>query len=562
MLTELDVQGLGVIEGSAVTLSAGSTALTGETGAGKTLVVAALGLLSGGRAERSMVRRGAQHALVEGRFRIPKDSPVLDRLRRQDIALDIDGDDVEVILSRSVSPDGRASRSRINGSMVSLAELASIGKALIEIAGQNEHGRIAAPSVQRGILDAFAATSALASELSELVRTARAKEAEAQRWREGKRALARELDILSFEIDAIEAAAPVPGETQRLIEEARRLENAENISEALVTASTELRDEDGAEDKLGAAENALRSAADHDDAIRRLADRLEAARLEVVDIAQEIAAASIPPEEGALSQLQDRLAMLAHLRRKFGDTEDEVLLHLARAKQRAEELRAAETSASDLQRESDEAWALARERADQLSAARREAAPRLAAAIVDRLKTLALPDACFEVRLTPCELGEHGTEEVVFYVSANPGEPVKPLAKVASGGELSRISLAIHLLTRTGTAGTLVFDEVDAGVGGEAAQSIGRALAELARVRGAQVLVVTHLPQVAAFTDHHLRVTKAVHRGETRAEVTVIDGDERVLELSRMLAGLPESELGREHARELLEVASAEALVR
>ncbi|MBA2724795.1 MAG: DNA repair protein RecN [Actinobacteria bacterium] len=556
MLTELDVQGLGVIEGSAVSLSAGSTALTGETGAGKTLVVAALGLLSGGRAERSMVRQGANHALVEGRFSVPKDSPVLDRLRGQGIAVESDGDEAEVILSRSVSPDGRANRSRINGSMIPLSELASVGSALIEIAGQNEHGRIAAPHVQRGTLDSFAATSALAAECAELVRSARVLETEAQRWREGERSRARELDILAFEIAEIEDAAPTVGEVGRLGLEARRLENAESISRALGAAGLNLREEGGAEDKLGAAEDALRSAADHDETVRALADRLETARLEVVDIAQEVAAASIPSEGGAIGEVQARLAVLARLRRKFGDTEENILLHLKASKARAEELRIAETGASDLEQERDKAWSLARECAAKLSAARREAAPRLATAIEDRLGTLALPDARFEVRLSPSDLGEHGAEEVGFAVSTNPGEPVKPLAKVASGGELSRISLAIHLLTRTGTADTLVFDEVDAGVGGEAAQSIGRALAELARESGSQVLVVTHLPQVAAFADNHLLVSKSTVKEETRAEVVVIEGDERILELSRMLAGLPGSQLGQEHARELLEVAS------
>lgn len=559
MLIELDVQGLGVIESSEVDLSPGSTALTGETGAGKTLLVLALGLLRGGRAERSMVRQGAARALVEARFRVSRHEPVVRLLRDAGIELEENGPEVEIILSRSVAPDGRPGRARINGSMVGVADLASVGGSLIEIAGQNEHGRIASPSVQRSLLDVFAGVSEDARQLAVTVRRARSAEAEAHRRREGERARIREVDILGYEISEIEAADVQVGEIARLTSEARRLENAEAIAAALTRATEELRGEGGVEDRLGAVESLLRTAAEHDASIRQLVARVESLRLELVDVASDAAAALVPPDGDDLSYVQDRLAALTQLRRRFGDTEEEILAHLDKSRQRREELLHGEQGLTELERAAGAAWAEASGLAARLTSARRGAAERLSAAMEERLAGLALRDARFEVRLIETDLGEQGAEAVDLLVSVNPGEAPKAIGKIASGGELSRISLALHLLTRRAGASTLVFDEVDAGVGGEAAQSIGRALSELARDGGPQVLVVTHLPQVAAFADHHLKVTKSDAGGRTRAEVQSITGDERVLELSRMLAGLPGSELGQKHARELLQVASSKA---
>jgi DNA repair protein RecN (Recombination protein N) len=289
-----------------------------------------------------------------------------------------------------------------------------------------------------------------------------------------------------------------------------------------------------------------------------LTSRLGSIRLELTDIAGEISAARGPQDSEGLAQVQERLSVLAHLRRKFGDTESEILAHLAKACGRLDELRSAEDAATDFELKSKEAWGRAVEIAARLTASRRAAAPLLIEAVQERLADLALGGALLEIELTPSPLSEHGAEEVSLLVSANPGERPKPIGKIASGGELSRISLALHLLlTQADAASTMVFDEVDAGVGGTAAQSIGRALAELGHRGGMQVLVVTHLPQVAAFTDNHLKVEKETLDGSTRAKVMPVQGDERILELSRMLAGLPESELGQEHARELLAVAGS-----
>ena len=551
MLTELLVEGVGVIKRAELTLDDGSCALTGETGAGKTLLVAAVALLLGARADRSLVRTGASRAVVEGRFSLPHDHPVVGRLVAEELLDSAPQGEAELVVARVVTPDGR-SRARVNGRLVTVALLAQVTTELVEIAGQTEHGRINNAAEQRRLLDAFAGATEPAAKVASAVRRAAELERLLDDAHGGARARRRELDVTEFEIAEIEGASLVVGELEELHTHAARLERAERIASALQDAVEALRGEGGAVDRTSSAHAAVEAVQRHDPGLQAVGERLGSCALELEDAAQELRALLLDPDPVVLEEINARRAVIGRLLRKYGDDEAEVLSYLERARARAEELQATEAGLSDLESRHNAARLQAQSESTGLAAARLAAAPNLARAVEAELGSLALEGARFHVRLEPQELGEGGTERVSFELAANSGEALKPLSKVASGGELSRIALALHLVVRRRGAPTMIFDEVDAGVGGRAALAVGRALAELARSSGAQVLMVTHLPQVAAFADAHYRVASSPEG----AVVARVQASERVAELSRMLAGLPESERAQEHAQELLAMAS------
>jgi DNA repair protein RecN (Recombination protein N) len=559
MLTELVVEGVGVIERAELGFERGSSALTGETGAGKTLVVAAVGLLLGGRADRGLIRTGAKQARVEGRFLLSAENAAIRRLAAEGVIEGEERDEAELVVTRAIAADGSGGRARINGRLVTRALVAEIAPALVEIAGQHEHQRISAPGWQRATLDRFAGAEAMrqARAVAEAVRGWRAAEDELATLRAAERDRHRELDALRWQIAEIEKAHVVPGEHDRMVEEIGRLEQAEALAEGLAEADRNLRAEQGAVELIAGTESTLQALVSADPELGSLAERLESARLEVEDVAQELKAREVSADPVALEGAHERLAQLAALRRKYGDDETQVVAYLARARERSRDLERAADDVAGLERRRDDLAAAAERAASALSTLRAEAAPRLSAAVEARLAELALGGARFLVHLESTDMGEQGRETVEFRLAADPGEPLRSLKRIASGGELSRISLALHLAARDELAATMVFDEVDAGVGGAAAQAVGRSLAELARSSGAQVVVVTHLPQVAAFADAQYRVLKSEDRGRSTATVARVEGAARIQELSRMMAGLPESERAREHARELLELAAA-----
>ena len=564
MLTELTVENLGVIDRAEVEFDGGSIALTGETGAGKTLLVLALGLLLGARSDRDTVRSGAGEARVEGRYSVPSDHPVVALLRAHgvldaDPASDDPGtDDVELVVVRTVPASGRGGKARINGRLVTAGLLADLGGLLTEVAGQHEHQRIGDRAWQRAHLDEWAGpeAAALSARVREAVRAAATAAGELAELRGSEGERERTLDVLRYEIAEIEAAAPAPGESEWLAAEARRLDHAESIAAGLDRAAAALTEEGAAVDLLAEAARALRALAADDPALGPLAGRLEEASLETADVASELARGAIAPDPAALEATQERISVLSRLRRKYGPDEDDVIRYLEDARRRAAELDGLEEGIAAAQERAEKARAHALELAAALSNARRDAADRLGPEIERRLATLALEGATLEVRLEPADLHEGGLETVEYLVSFNPGEEPRPLRKVASGGELSRLRLALALAGSHGNASTMVFDEVDAGVGGAAARAVGAALAELAEDGERQVMVVTHLPQVAAFAGAQYRVVKSTSGGRTAASIERVEGRERVAELSRMLAGLPGSESARGHAEELLEHAA------
>lgn len=559
MLTEILVRDLGVIEHAEVTFGGGGTVLTGETGAGKTLVVAAVGLLLGDRADRTLVRTGAERAVVEGRIVLPADHSLRSVLDDADL---IDGDEgpIELVLSRTVEAEG-GGKARINGRLVTLSMLSHVCGSLLEIAGQHAHQRISKPAQQRALLDTLAGPecASLARDVEAGVAAARRASRRLSDLSSSAEQRAAELHALRAEIAEIEEASLQPGEMADLKEESERLEHAEMIASNVRRADGLLRSEGGVDEALQGAEAAMKDAAVHDRTLGELARRLESTRYEIEDIAMELRERVVTPDPDTLERVRTRLHALGRLRRKYGEDERSILSYLQRTRTRTEELELEEDRVEQVGSEVDRLWRQARKKAERLSALRRMELSKIESEVEAWLKLLALKGASFKVRLTAGDLSEGGLEEVAFLVSTNPGEEERPVSKVASGGELARIALALQLAgsTQERPAGlvTMVFDEVDAGVGGEAARAVGSSLARLARSQDLQVLVVTHLPQVAAFADRHLKISKDTDSGRSRARVETLTDEERILELSRMLAGMPESGPAQDHARELLEEA-------
>ena len=531
MIEELSVRDLGVIAELRLLIGPGLTAVTGETGAGKTLIVTAIELLLGARADPMVVRPGSEEAVVDARFSRGSE---------------------EVVLSRVVPATGR-SRAYVDGRPATAAALADEGARLVDLHGQHAHQTLLTTAAQRLALDAFGSVDLTA--LAAARESVREIEEKLAGLGGDERARARELDLLRFQVGELDAAqVEDPAEDDALRSEEEWLGDALAHRVAAESAHAALASDGGAADALGAVIAALVGRSP----FNALEARARALLTELDDLTAELrsAAETLEEDPGRLAEVQDRRQLLATLRRKYGDTLADVIAFGDDARRRIDELLRHDEEAAQLERIRAEAvQAVAREEAT-VRAARAEAAPRLAAEIEGVLASLAMPRARVAI-----EIGEVGAgDDVTFLLSANPGEPLLPLSRVASGGELARTMLGVRLvLGRAGVraeAETLVFDEVDAGIGGEAALAVGRALATVATDR--QVLVVTHLPQVAAFADRQIRVEKQEAGGRTVATAVELDADTRVSELSRMLSGRPDSETGRDHAAELLQMASAE----
>jgi DNA repair protein RecN (Recombination protein N) len=525
MLVELRVRDLGVIESVALDLGPGMTALTGETGAGKTLLVEALELLVGGRADPALVRPGAAEALVEGRFIV---------------------DDEEVILARAVPARGR-SRAWVDGRMAPVSALAEVGGRLLELHGQHSQQSLLDGAAQRRALDAFAGIDLGPLDASRATR--RALRAEIEALGGDDRARARQTDLLRYQLSEIEAAAlDSADEDDILADEEERLAEASAHREAASAALEALDSGDAGGgavvDLLGTA----RAAIDGRGSLAVLAGRLAGLQADASDTASELrhVVETWEDDPARLEGVRARRQLLRELSRKYGEGAAGILAFADEAAQRLVELDAAEVRAALLQVQLDAAEVEISGAEAAVGAARRRAAPKLAAAVEKRLRELAMPHARLEV--TVGELDP--ADDVTILLGANPGEAVLPLAKVASGGELARAMLALRLVL-TDAPPTMVFDEVDAGVGGEAAQAVGSALAEVAERH--QVLVVTHLAQVAACARRQLGVHKEVTQGRTFAQTADLEGDDRVVEVARMLSGRPGSATARRHAEELLE---------
>ncbi|MFI8293832.1 DNA repair protein RecN [Streptomyces sp. ms191] len=572
------IRSLGVIDDAVVELSPGFTAVTGETGAGKTMVVTSLGLLLGGRADPALVRIGAASAVVEGRISVPAGAAAAVRAEEAGAELD----DGVLLVSRTVSAEGR-SRAHLGGRSVPVGLLAELADELVAVHGQTDQQGLLKPARQRGALDRYAgdAVAVPLAAYGEAYRRLRAVATELDEITTRARERAQEADLLRFGLAEIEAVEPRPGEDVELAAEAERLGHAEALASAAALAHGALagnpEDPEGvdATTLVAGAGRALEAVRSHDQALAGLADRMGEISILLSDVAGELAgyADDLDADPRRLAAVEERRAALTQLTRKYGADVAGVLAWAEESASRLTELDGDDERIGELTAERDELRTGLSALAQALTDARTEAAARFAEAVTAELASLAMPHArvSFDIRQTETTdeaagvevggrsvlYGPSGADEVELLLAPHPGAPPRPIAKGASGGELSRVMLAVEVVfAGTDPVPTYLFDEVDAGVGGKAAVEIGRRLAKLAK--SAQVVVVTHLPQVAAFADRQLLVEKTNDGSVTRSGVTVLEGEDRVRELSRMLAGQEDSETARAHAEELLATARAD----
>jgi DNA repair protein RecN (Recombination protein N) len=555
MLRELRVENLLLIERADLRLAPGLNVLTGETGAGKTVLAHALDLLLGGRARTGIVRPGAAEAYVEGTFDLPADLPAhtVERLP---------ADATDVVLARRVGSDGRT-RAYLNGRTATVAELRDLGGTLVSFYGQHEHRKLTLAAAQLEILDglcgpehalalracgqAFAETGRLQQELDALRELSGARE--------------RELDLLEYELAEIDSAAPTEEEHDELLrarERLRRLDALRSAAGAGADAlAPEASDFPGAAQLMATAAPALDALGGVDPGLDVLAERLRGLLIESQDLAGELRRyceepdiSGIAADSGGLAGVEERLVVIERLLRKHGGSIQAVLDHGTRARARRDELAGAEDALARTERELRKADAALATCAKALHAARARAAPRLALSVREQLASLAMAEASFEVLLTARDAGPSGADAVEFLIAPNPGVPAGPLREIASGGELSRVMLAIMgVAAAPSSDSTLVFDEVDAGIGGHTARAVGARLRELGEAR--QVLCITHLPQIASLGDRHFTIDKDTSAEPTRATVAQLGESEVVSELVRMLGADSADVAARRHARDL-----------
>jgi DNA repair protein RecN (Recombination protein N) len=554
VLLELRVENLLLIERAELRPAAGLNVLTGETGAGKTVLAHALDLLLGGRPRAGIVRPGAAEAYVEGVFE-------LDDGLRASLGERLASDAEEVVLARRVGAEGRT-RAYLNGRSVAVGELREVAASLITFYGQHEHRRLTLASAQLDVLDGFCGGGHVAARAAFAGVHARVRELDAAlaALREAAGSRERELDLLEFELGEIEAAAPDEDEERELLDARARLRHLEALRASALGAveAAEPEDGTGAVALLAAGGGALDAVTGVDAALDALAERWRALAYELGDVTAELRryAEALDAEGasvGALEAAEERLAVLERLKRKHGGSIAAVLEHAARCRARRDELAGAEVALERAEAELAEARAELRRRAAELRAARAAAAPALAAAVRERLGELAMEGASFEIALSEREPGPAGADAVEFLIAPNAGVPAGPLREIASGGELSRVMLALMSVANDGSAATLVFDEVDAGIGGQTARAVGERLRTLAE--GRQVLCITHLPQIASLGARHFSIAKDPSAEPARTTVSELRAAEVIAELVRMLGADAGDVAARRHAKELLRAA-------
>lgn len=584
MLREIRIQNLGVIDDAVLELSTGLNVLTGETGAGKTMVVSGLGLLLGARADVGLVRTGAKQASIEGVVEVGPDHPASLR------AIEAGGDaDDTLILARTLSAEGR-SRAHVGGRTAPVSVLAEIGELLVAVHGQSDQWRLRQPEQHRVLLDRFAGESVAEplGRYTSLYDDFHQVGAELRHLRGLARDRAREVDVLRTALEEIEAIDPRSGEDLDLRAEDERLAHTDGLrasagqahaiiagdldSPYAAAAGGEGSTGGDVAGQLGSARAALAPMTAHDPVLADLDRRLQELGYLTADLGTDLAEylSDVDVDPLRLAWVQSRRADLSRLQRKYGDTADDVLAWAKESAARLTELEGMDDRVDGLELRLNALRSELTGCAAELSSARQGAAASLGARVTTELSHLAMGKAIVKVGVTkrpdpdgltlagqgdPVRFSRHGVDEVEILMAANPGEPARSVAKAASGGELSRVMLALEVVTGCGDVPTFVFDEVDAGVGGRAALDVGARLAALAA--SAQVIVVTHLAQVAAYADRHLVVRKTDDGHITASGVAVVTGEERLRELARMMAGVEDSDVAVEHARELLAQAAA-----
>ncbi len=557
MLTDLRIRSFAIIESLTLPLAPGLNVLTGETGAGKSIIVGALGILLGERASADLIRTGADRAMVEGVFDCAGRSDVLAAIDELGVA----PEDDRLVLRREIAAGGRA-RAWINDISATAGALARIGRLVVNIHGQHEAQTLLDAEAQRAILDEFGHATSMAQSVRQSHAKLALVESEMASLESRRMQAAQRADYLRHVVQEIETAELIPGEEERLEEEAGRLEHAGELRTLAESVATELeRDDQAVLARLAALQRALAAVRRMDPAASPFEESLDSAFYTLQELSRDLMAyaGSVELDPARLETVRARRELIHGLVRKYGGTLEAVIELRRRSRAELDLLDTAGLDRRELERRRDTAAGELASVAARLSELRRAASARLCEAVEPLLPSLGMPDGSLEVLLQPRDrIGQEGAEDVEFRVSLNVGHAPRALAKVASGGELSRVMLALKtVLARVDRIPTLVFDEVDAGIGGRVGLQVGDTLRRVAEHH--QVLAISHLPQIASRAHHHLVVTKGARGGLTTADVLVCSGEDRIREIARMLGGDPDSELSRAHAGELLSSAESSA---
>ncbi|MCP8857828.1 DNA repair protein RecN [Latilactobacillus fuchuensis] len=558
MLQELVIHDFAIIDHLAISFDQGMTVLSGETGAGKSIIIDAVGLLAGGRGSQDFIRTGAKKATLEGLFTMTKNGTTADVLTE----FGIEHDDQTVLLQRDIAVNGH-NVCRINGRLVNTTTLKRVGETLVDIHGQNEHQELMHPDRHLGLLDEFAHQS--------IAQTKQAYQVAYQAYRQTQQALkkkqqneqewAQRLDMLQFQTNEIDAAQLQAGEETQLIEEKTKLANFQRINQALQASQMILAGEEGnAVDQIAIAMNQMQEIAPLDTAFQQIAESLQTAYYTLQDCGSDLnhELDSLEWDEARLDEIEQRLATITELEHKYGDSVAEILAYGQRITKELQAMQATEANATELEEQLAQQTGALTQLATELSQLRQQAAQRLEIAVHQQLKALYMDKTVFTVHFTEgtTQLTSTGIDKAEFYIQPNPGEKMRPLAKTASGGELSRLMLALKtIFSESQGVTSIIFDEVDTGVSGRVAQAIANKIYQIAQ--HSQVLCITHLPQVAAMSDHQYQIKKQINHDRTETTVQRVTGQQRVAELARMLAGTEVTELTSEHAQELVELAEA-----
>ena len=552
MLLNLQVRDFAIIDRIDIEFEAGMTVLTGETGAGKSILVDALGLVLGERGSAQLVRDGAKRAEFAAEFDVSGVAPAIAWLEEQSL----DQDD-ECLLRRVINSEGR-SRAFINGNSVPLSQLKSLGELLLDIHGQHFHQSLGRRSVQRDLLDFFGGLLEKRATTELSFATWKSVADRLQQLTEAETDRASRLDLLSFQLQELDSLALGPDELDDLRSERQKLQNSGRLAEGVSSAMQSLFENDAgnANSLVADALRAVESLLDYDESLAPVLELLNSAGIQVTEAADSLRRYndSIDMDPRRRDWVEERLDSIQSIARKHRVAPEDLHAQAERLRQEHDLLSHAEERGRELERQAEATKVEFLKRAKALSNGRRKAARSFAAAVTEAMKGLGMPGGVFEVSLTALDESaarSWGLDEIDFLISANPGQPTQPLARIASGGELSRMSLAIQVIASDGSAiPTMVFDEIDSGVGGGVAEMVGRRLQELGASR--QVLCVTHLPQVASLADRHFRISKVSDGKSTRTRLHVLDKDERVEELARMLGGVEITRKTLEHAAEML----------
>ena len=553
MLQELSIKDFAIIDEIQISFQPKMTVLTGETGAGKSIIIDALGLLAGGRGSTEFIRKGEKKAVIQGLFTLPREANTYNILEEYGI----DSEDGQIILQRDLYRGGR-NICRINGMMVNLATLRKVGETLIDIHGQNEHQELMKPENHIDLLDEYdKKTSELRNQYQVVYQNYRKLKSSMEKKEADEKAWAQRLDMLNFQVKEIGEAGLKINEEDELVEEKNKLDNFQAIHDALELSYQILSGEKiDVVGNLGNAMNELSDVSDLSENLQEINTKISDAFYSLEDVARDISDEldSMEWNGERLNEIEERLELIHQLKRKYGDTIEDILHYHSRIVKELREMENAEQNSEKQERQLSEALEKVKELAIKLSKQRKKSAKKLEKMIHEQLSALYMDKAVFEVKcLNNSKLYSKGIDKVEFYIQTNPGEEMGPLAKIASGGELSRIMLALKtIFSQKMGVTSIIFDEVDTGVSGRVAQAIAEKISQISN--NSQVLCITHLPQVAAIADNHYYISKSVNDGRTETSLEELDEKQKIREIARMLSGSEITELTLKHAEELIKM--------